>query len=359
MRAVVLRDVGLPLEVTGDLEVKGPEAGEVRVSLGASGVCRSDLSLLDGTIPWPMPCVPGHEGAGTVVEVGSGVRSVGVGDRVILSWIPVCGRCFFCRRNESNLCVGEGLVSVGGERVELSGESISQGIGLGTFCEQTVVREESVVPIPEDVPIEVAALIGCGVMTGVGAAVNGAGVEPGARVAVFGCGGVGINVIQGARVCGAGSILAVDPVGRKREWAEGFGATDVCSPEDAQGVMEEVTGGVGFDYVFEVVGSPDVIRSAWDMTRRGGSLTVVGAGAPDALVSFSAAELFSLEKSVQGCLYGSGNVQRDFGRWVELWRTGRLDLEGLISKRIQVEEVPQAFDDMREGTVIRSVVVFD
>ena len=356
MRAALLRGVGEALEVRDDLELEGPGPGEVRVRLAATGVCHSDLSLQDGTLPHPMPCVPGHEGAGVVVAVGEGVASPAEGDHVIISWVPPCGTCASCLGGQPNLCAALGLGSMPAPHLKHAGEAVFAGIGTATFAEETVVPASAAIRIDEDVPLDVASLIGCGVMTGVGAAINTARVVPGSSVVVIGCGGVGVNVVQGCRLAGAAEIVAVDLVDQKLEWARRFGATHGVKPDAVTATVQEVTGGRGFDYAFEVIGRPETIRAAWDATRRGGTTTVVGAGRLDAMVSFSAFELFYSEKALLGCVYGSADVRTDFDRLLRLWRQGRLNLEGLISRRIGLGDINEAFAAMQRGEVIRTVV---
>lgn len=358
MRGAVLRNVGEALEIRDDLELDDPGPGEVRVRIAASGVCHSDLSLQDGTIPHPMPCVPGHEGAGEVVALGAGVTDLAEGDHVIISWVPPCGRCAACLGGQPNLCTAIGLGSMPSPHLKIGADVVFAGIGTATFADETVVPATAAIKIPRDVPFDIASLIGCGVMTGVGAAINTAKVRPGSSVAVIGCGGVGVNVIQGARIAGAAEIVAVDVVDQKLEWAKQFGATHAVRPDALPTTSNELTGGAGFDYVFEVIGRPETIRSAWDVTRRGGTTVVVGAGRLDAQVSFSAFELFYSEKALLGCVYGSADVRTDFHRLLRLWRSGRLDLEGLISRRIDLADINEAFAAMQRGEVIRTVVQY-
>lgn len=352
MRAAILRGVGEALEVR-EVELTGPGPGEVRVRIAATGVCRSDLSLQDATLPHPFPCVPGHEGAGTVVEVGPGVDEVAVGDHVILTWVVPCGRCRFCLGGQANLCP-DAMGALNVAHIHDGTVAVTSGMGTGTFAEEAVVPAAAAIPIDADMPLDIAALLGCGVTTGVGAALNTARVEPGSRVAVLGCGGVGVNVVQGAAIAGAAEIVAVDTSAAKRDGAGAFGATSACAPED----LATAAGG-GFDFAFDVVGSPATIRLAWDATRRGGTTVVVGAGRMDAAVTFSPFELFYMERALKGCVYGSADVRRDFHRFIELWRTGRLELEALISRRIGLDEVNAAFAAMDAGEVLRSVIVFD
>ena len=360
MRGAVLTEVGKPLEIRDDLVLREPGPGEVLVALRASGVCHSDLSLQNGTLTAAPPVVLGHEGAGEILATGPGVTDVAAGDHVILVWIPPCGSCALCLGGQPQLCTVARLARAG-QVSPLGGSDgpIALGLGIGTFGEQTVVPRSAVVRIDADISFDVAALVGCGVMTGVGAAINTARVTPGSTVAVIGCGGVGINVIQGARLAGAATIVAVDRMASKLEMAGRFGATHQVR-DDALGAAVDglTTDGAGFDYVFEVVGRSATIRLAWDATRRGGTTVVVGAGSRTDLVSFSAGELFSSEKRLLGCLYGSADVRTDFGRLLRLWQAGRLDLTGLVSRRIRLDEVNEAFAAMEAGEVVRSVIEF-
>jgi S-(hydroxymethyl)glutathione dehydrogenase / alcohol dehydrogenase len=359
MRAAILRGLNEKLEVRDDVSAEGPGAGEVRVRIAASGVCHSDISVQDGRVPHLMPVVLGHEGAGEVVAVGDGVSELAVGDHVIISWVPPCGKCFWCMRGEPNLCMTHMMELMNSPRFKAAEEPLFGMAGTGTFAEELVIPPGAAIKIPSDIPFDIASLIGCGVTTGVGAALNTARVRPGSSVVVFGCGGVGISVIQGARIAGAAEIVAVDLRDDKIEMAKKFGATHGAKPDDLAAVSAEVTDGIGFDYAFEVVGYPTTIRQAWDATRRGGTTIVVGMGGVDAMVQFSAFELFFNEKKILGCLYGSANVRTDFHRFIRLWRQGKLDLEGMITRRIDLSDINEAFEACSQGEVIRSVVQFN
>jgi S-(hydroxymethyl)glutathione dehydrogenase/alcohol dehydrogenase len=354
MRGVILREVGKPVEVSDELTLRRPGPGEIRVRIRAAGVCHSDLSMCNGTLPARLPLVPGHEGAGEVVELGPGVTGPAPGTHVILSWIPPCGECYFCLGGQPNLCVS--ARGTAAPTLSAGGEQVHAALGVGVFAEETVVDARAAIPIPDDVPFDVAAVVGCAVLTGVGAVVNTARVRPGSSVVVIGCGGVGLNVIQGARLAGAAPVLAVDRFPDKLEAARRFGATDVTTPDGLGDAIKELTEGRGFDYAFEVVGRSATIRQTWQATRRGGTTVVVGAGSAEDPVSFSAAELFATERRLLGCLYGSGDVRTDFGRLLRLWQAGRIDLSGLISRRITLDEVGEAFTAMESGDVIRSLV---
>lgn len=355
MRAALFHATGdETADVRDDVEVVPTGPGLVRIAIRATGVCHTDISSMNGTIPQPAPCVLGHEGAGEVVEVGQGVDTVSVGDHVVVSWVPPCGKCTDCLNGRPHLCM-TGFIT-GGPRFLLGDTPVHGVANTGTFTEQLVVPAAAAVKIDDDVPWDVASLLGCGVMTGVGAAINTAQVRPGSSVVVFGCGGVGISVIQGARIAGAAEIVAVDLVEGKREHARQFGATHTASPDELAGVSAQVTKGAGFDYGFEVVGIPATIRGTYDAVRRGGTAVVVGAGRADQTIELNAFELFFMEKRLIGSLYGSADVRVDFDRLLRLWRAGRLDLEGMISQKVGLSDVNKALADMKNGDVIRTVI---
>jgi S-(hydroxymethyl)glutathione dehydrogenase/alcohol dehydrogenase len=360
MRAALLRNTGdTELEVRDDLEVLDVEAGEVRVDIQATGVCHSDLSVINGTIPQAAPVVLGHEGAGIVAAVGEGVTSVAVGDHVIVAWSPPCSTCRFCvDRRQPHLCSDIQMLMGGRAHFVLDGAPVHGMAGTGTFAEQMVVPHQAVVKIDQDVPFEIASLVGCGVMTGVGAAINTARIEPGASVVVFGCGGVGVACIQGARIAGAAEIVAVDLVDAKLEQALRFGATHAVKPDELDSLKRKLTGGDGFDHALEAIGNPRTMRASYDAIRRGGTATIVGVGKFDEEVVFSAFELFYSEKTIKGSYYGSADVRSDFERVLRLWRTGRLDLEGMISRRIGLDDVNDAMRQLEAGQVIRQVISF-
>ena len=366
-RAAVLPAVGSPLEIRSDVEVEAPRAGEVMIKLAASGVCHSDLSMQNGTLMTPTPVVLGHEGAGEVVAVGEGVAGLEPGDHVVISWVPQCGECFFCRRGQPQLCeqgvraaVTGGLLD-GSTRFTSAGAPLFQMAAAGTFSEYTVVPAIGAVKIPGDVDLRVAALIGCGVLTGVGAALNTARIREGDTVAVVGCGGVGLNVIQGAVVAGAAEVIAVDTAPTKLEMAKAFGATatvDASAGNPVSGVMER-TSQRGADVAFEVVGLGPTIEQTISMVRRGGQAVLVGVPRMDVTVTLPAfVGLVLAEKNIQGCWYGSSDVRRDVPRILGLWREGRLHLEELISREIALDGVNEAFEAMGTGEVARSVIVY-
>ena len=362
MRAAVMHETGPEalVDLRDDVIAVGPGPREVRVRLRATGVCHSDLSVLTGVIPSAMPAVLGHEGAGEVIEVGEQVTSVSPGQRVVISWTPACGDCEECRRGIPFLCLTYVVEGFTTPRFELGDGTAAFGMaGCGTWAEEMVVPWQAVIPVADDVPFACAALLGCGIPTGVGAVINTAKVIPGSSVAVVGCGGVGLAAIQGARIAGAATILAVDPLPGKHAKALELGATHAVTPDDAEQARKELTGGKGFDYAFEVVGRSATIRAAWRLARRGGDVIVVGAGARDDTVPFTAWELLFDGKNLLSSLYGGCDLRRDIPRFVGLWRAGRLDIAGLITRQIRFGELNDAVRALRGGEVIRQVVAFD
>ncbi|GAA2420623.1 Zn-dependent alcohol dehydrogenase [Streptomyces pulveraceus] len=358
MRAAVLHEIGQDkLEVLDDVEAVGFGPGKVRLRIRATGLCHSDISAMNGVLPQPAPFIPGHEGAGEVLDVGDGVTGLSAGDRVLVCWLPACGACPSCKRGQTQLCLA-GFMNAGTPNFKRSGGSsdVFGFAGTGTFTEEVVVGAGCAVPIPDDVPFEIAALIGCGVTTGLGAAINTAQVEAGSSVAVIGCGGVGISTIQGARVRGAAQIVAVDPVASRREAALRFGATEAVSPDEFADAKQRITAGEGFDYVFEVVGKSATARTAYENTRRGGTLCIVGAGAMDDNFQVNMFELFFDEKRILPSMYGGGDVLRSYERAIALWRAGRIDLESMITHRVRLDGINDALDQMRTGESLRTCI---
>ncbi|MET7712441.1 Zn-dependent alcohol dehydrogenase [Streptomyces sp. NPDC005407] len=359
MRAAVLHEIGQDkLEVLDDVEAVGFGPGKVKIRVRATGLCHSDISAMNGVLPQPAPFVPGHEGAGEIIDIGDGVSGLSQGDRVLLCWLPACGVCPACKRGQTQLCLA-GFMNAGTPNFKRPGGSPSDVFGFagtGTFTEEVVVDAGCAVPIPDDVPFDIAALIGCGVTTGLGAAINTADVAAGSSVAVIGCGGVGISAIQGARLKGAAQIVAVDPVASRREAALRFGATEAVSPDELADAKQRVTADEGFDYVFEVVGKSATARTAYETTRRGGTLCVVGAGAMDDFIQLNMFELFFDEKRILPSMYGGGDVLTSYERAIALWRAGRIDLEGLITHRVRLAEINDALAQMRTGEALRTCI---
>jgi len=341
-----------------DLKPNPPGPRDVVVEIGASGVCHSDLSIMRGYVPVPPGMVLGHEGAGRVVEVGSEVSRVQKGDRVVASFVPACGGCWHCLREETEMCEKENEIAYQMRGARPDGNPYFCMTGLGTFSEAMTVNEASVVKVETDLPDAQLALIGCGVTTGVGAALNTAHVKPGSTVAVLGCGGVGQAVIQGARIAGAARIFAIDPQELKRTTAKLLGATDVIDPAAGDPVQQvkDLTKGRGVDYAFEVIGLPETILTAYNLARRGGEAIVVGMARLDAQFTLPAFGIFYDQKTLKGSKYGSAQVRRDFPLFVELIEAGRLDISSMVSKTIKLDQVNDAFRAMEAGEVIRSVI---
>lgn len=358
MRAAVFVEQDQPL-VIEDVEAVEPGPQDVVVNVAASGVCHSDLSVMNGGLPLPPPCILGHEGTGTVDWVGSEVTNLRPGDRVVATFVPACGQCWFCTHDASNLCVGTAETAMAPRATRADGSVAAGFAGLGTFTDVMTVRGAQAVKVESDLPDEQLALIGCGVTTGVGAALNTAKVEPGSSVAVIGCGGVGQAVVQGARIAGAARIIAIDPVELKRKAAEQLGATDLVDPSagDPVAQVQQLTGGRGADYAFEVIGRPETIVQAFTTARRGGTAVVVGMARMDSEVTLPGFSMFYDEKKLLGCVYGSAQVRRDFQRFIDLVETDRLDLGAMVSRTIKLDEVNDAFRAMQAGEVIRSVIV--
>jgi len=348
------------------LTLDEPRHGEVLVRIAASGVCHSDYHLVSGATKHPMPVVPGHEGAGVVETVGPGVTRIQPGDHVTLNWAPDCGHCFYCMRGKPNLCetflkpIWAGTMLDGTPRLHKNGQPVFHFCGLASFAEYAVIPQESCVPIRKDVPLKVAALVGCAVATGVGAVMYTAQVRPGESVVVFGCGGVGLNILQGAVLSGADPIIAVDTNPGKMEIARQFGATHSLKSDDVTvRTIRELTGGRGADYAFEAVGVPAVQELAFKATRRGGTLVLAGLAPMDSGTNLPGAIITRHEKVIKGSYYGTVNASRDFPLLLDLYVAGKLKLDELISKEYTLSEINEAYDAMLTGEVARGVVVFD
>src|SRR5262252_3631252 len=363
MRAAVLYQPGEPLRVE-EVELAAPRAGEVRVRVAAAGVCHSDYHYMRGDLVGNLPAVLGHEGAGVVEEVGPGVTSVRPGDHVVLLWRTSCGRCEFCSTGRPALCPDGAAVRASGRmpdgtsRLSRDGVEIKHFLGVSCFAEQTVCQERSVLKLPDGVPLPVGAVAGCAVMTGVGAVVNTARVEPGSSVLVVGAGGVGLCAIMGAVLAGAARIVAADLNAGRLELATAFGATDVvdASREDVVQAVKQVTGG-GVDYAFEVIGLPATVVQAVKALRAGGTAVAIGIAPAGAAAPVDLGELVRQEKTLKGSIYGSTRPQADFPRLFELYRRGRLPLDRLVTRQWPLQEINEAYEALAAGTVARSVVV--
>jgi Zn-dependent alcohol dehydrogenase len=337
----------------------------VLVRIGAAGVCHSDYHFMNGDLTVGLPCVLGHEGAGVVEEVGRGVTAVRPGDHVVLLFRPNCGHCEFCSQGRPALCWmaaqirNTGRLLDGTSRFSRAGTEIKHFLGVSCFAERTVVPEQGVVPIPKDVPMEVAALVGCAVMTGVGAVMNTARVTPGAGVLVIGAGGVGLNCVMGAALVGAHPIIVADLVDSKLETAMDFGATHVVNAgtRDLVESVRELTGGEGVDFSFEAIGNPKAMTQAFQSLRRGGVATAVGIAPLGSEMTVSAGDLVYMEKSLKGSYYGSTRPQADMPRLLQLYKAGKLPVDRLISRRYPLDQVNEAYDAMLAGEVARSVLI--
>jgi S-(hydroxymethyl)glutathione dehydrogenase/alcohol dehydrogenase len=363
-KAVICRELNKPV-VVEEISVDSPRRGEVMVKVAACGVCHSDLSATNGTIALPPPLVLGHEGAGEVVEVGEGVTGLAIGDHVVSSFIYMCGKCRFCVSGRPVLCLDQNKALTtpleGTPRVhDRAGNPLGVFSGCGAMAEFATLSVENVVRIDPKVPLDRAALVGCAVTTGVGAVFNTARVEPGSTVAVFGCGGVGLNVIQGAAIAGAERIVAIDTLEEKLELAKRFGATDtlLAKPgEDVVKPLKKMTG-IGPDYAFECVGAGALVEAAYRAIRRGGKAVVVGVARPTDTTTFKPMTMVFEEKSLQGSYFGSSVPRIDFPRMLQLYMAGRLKLDELITRRYAIDEAPQAFADLESGRNARGVIMF-
>ena len=365
-KAAVCVGLDQPLEIL-DIGIDKPHAEEVRVRMGASGVCHSDLSIQNGTIMSAFPVVLGHEGAGVVEEVGEGVTHVKPGDHVVVSWVPQCGECYFCTRHQGELCerantaMATGGLLDGTYRFDLDGQPLAQMAASGTFSEYSIIPASGAVKVTDDVPMPIAALIGCGVLTGAGASLNTADIKRGDTVAVLGCGGVGLNVIQGARIAGAERIIAIDQNETKLAMAKQFGATDTVNASQVSAVSQvmDMTEQRGADVAFEVIGLQQTIDDVITMTRRGGQAILVGVPRMEVMVQLPAFMGVVLqEKAIKGCWYGSSNVHTDVAKLVDLYQKGDLKLDELVSREITLDQVNDAFAAMKTGEIARSVIVY-
>jgi Zn-dependent alcohol dehydrogenase len=363
-RAVVARELGKPV-VVEEVTFDPPARGEAVVKIEAVGVCHSDLSGTNGTIALPLPLILGHEAAGKVIEVGEGVTDVAVGDHVLANWIYMCGRCRYCTIGRPVLCdlQGKALYTMfdGTSRTrDAAGNALNVFSGVGVMAEYAVMHERNVVKYDPKVPADRAALVGCAVTTGVGAAINTARVVPGSTCGVWGAGGIGLNVIQGCAIAGAERIFAIDTSDAKLELARTFGATDVIKTsagEDLTKPLKKATGG-GLDYAFECVGSGEVAAAAYKALRRGGLAVVVGVAPANASTSIVTRTLPFEEKTLTGSYFGSARPREDFPRMLSLYSAGKLKLDELVTQRYSIDDAPRAFADLESGKNARGVIVF-
>jgi Zn-dependent alcohol dehydrogenase len=362
MRAAIATEAGKPLELVSDLELRPPRAGEVRVRVHHCGLCHSDVTVRDAGMA--LPIVLGHEAAGVVEELGAGVGGLAPGDKVVLTPCPPCGACYWCVRGEASLCerslgVMTSTFPDGSTGLSRKGKSVFRGLNVAAFAESTVVHATGAIKVPADTPLDVACVIGCAVQTGVGAVLNTARVEEGASVLVMGLGGIGLSVVQGARLANAARIIASDPVPQRRETAKALGATDLLDPkqDDVAAAARALTGGIGVDYAFETAGVAALVNTGFFATRNGGAVVCVGAPPAEQSITLAPASLFVVSgKRLLGCLLGSCNSIRDVPRLLALWRAGRLDLDAMVTARRPLAEINEAMEDLMAARGIRTVL---
>lgn len=363
-KAVVCRELNAPV-VVETITVQKPQAGEVLVEMKACGVCHSDLSATNGTIAFPLPLILGHEGAGIVVEVGEGVTELAPGDHVLTSFVSMCGRCRYCQTGRPQLCDqgAKTLVTLPGGALrtqDAAGKPLNIFSGCGSMSQYQTLHQDNLVKIDAEVPLDRAALIGCGVMTGFGAAANTARVEPGSRAVVFGAGGVGLSAIQGCVVCGASQVVAVDTSEAKLDFARQMGAThtiDASKEENVVKALRKITEG-GVDYAFECVGHGEIAEQAYGSLSKGGTAIIVGVAPLAHKTSVRTASLTFEEKTLTGSYFGSARPRQDFPRLISLYKGGRLKLDELVTRTYSIDEAPQAFEDLAQGRNARGVIVF-
>jgi S-(hydroxymethyl)glutathione dehydrogenase/alcohol dehydrogenase len=352
MQGAVFHEIGGPIAVE-DLGLRDPAEGEVRIAIRAAGLCHSDVSAINGTYPTPRPTVLGHEGAGYVDALGAGVRSLKEGDAVVVSTLANCGRCPACDVGRPTLCHNPPRP---GTPFTFRGQPAYNFANASTFAEHTVVKESSAIPIPREMPMAQAALIGCGIITGVGAVLNRAKVEAGQTMGVFGAGGIGLNILQGGVLAGARRIIAVDLVPAKLAWARQFGATDVIDGREGDPIarVKELTGGRGVDHAFEAVGHVAAIDQAFQSLAPGGTLTIVGVPKLDARADFLVNALRT-DRAILGCRYGTARPHNDFPMLADLYLRGKLKIDELVTRRYRLDEINRAMDDLERGELARGV----
>jgi S-(hydroxymethyl)glutathione dehydrogenase / alcohol dehydrogenase len=366
MKAAVLDKVGGKYEIR-DVELDAPKGREVLVDVKASGLCHSDEHIRSHDFGFPMPTVLGHEIAGIVREIGPDVTSLAVGDHVAGSLVSFCGNCDQCMQGAPFRCLNQNTSTARGvdetQRITAGdGTPITQFMGLAGFAEQALSHENNLVKINKEIPFDRACLLGCGVVTGIGTAINTAGVRPGDYVAVFGCGGVGLNGVQGARIAGARRIIAIDLQPEKLELAKKFGATDTINPKDEDVVERvlEITGGYGVHHAFEMIGVLATMKQAFEILGMDGTAYVVGMQQPDSTLDLTLfGDVLMKRKSVKGVFMGSTNPQIDIPMYADLYVQGRLNLDDLVSKRIGLDEINEAYQELEGGKVARAVITFD
>jgi S-(hydroxymethyl)glutathione dehydrogenase/alcohol dehydrogenase len=366
-RAAIVRGTGQPFEVI-EMELDEPKAGEVLIRWVAAGLCHSDLHLKSGDLVPRYPMVGGHEGAGIIEQVGAGVTRLKPGDHVICSFLPVCGHCRWCSTGRSNICdmgatILDGMLTDGTYRFHAGGEDFGGMCMLGTFSERSVISENSAVKVDDDLPLDKVVLIGCGVPTGWGSSVHAAATEPGDTIAIYGIGGIGINSVQGAALAGARNVVAIDPLANKREAAEQFGATHSCeTAEEAHELIQQLTRGVGADKAIITVGVVDskVVSDSVNVIRKGGTVVITGLADPTKTnIELNSSMLTLFEKTVKGSLFGSGDPFHDIPKMVELYQSGDLKLDEMITQTYTLDQVNEGYQDLEDGKNIRGVIKYD
>lgn len=361
-RAAVLYGTNQPFEVE-EVELEGPGPGEVLVEMAAGGICHSDWSVVNGTIPKQFPIILGHEGSARVLEVGPGVKLVKPGDPVILSWVPDCGYCHYCMTGKANLCdnrqpYADGTLGNDIIRFHKNGQPVRHFNGVSSFSQYAVCPERGCVPIDPRIPLDRAALIGCAVSTGVGAVIFTAQVPPGATMVVYGAGGVGLNAIQGGALVNASKVIAVDVNNGKLEMARAFGATHTINATETDPVAAvlDLTGGRGAEYAFEAIGRPETIRQAFESVCKGGTAVAIGIARREALIPIPPQNLVYGERKLIGSFYGSTRPRTDFARFVDLYLGGQLKLDQLVTKEWRLDQINEAFAAMNHGEVARGII---
>jgi len=359
MKAAVCREHGKPL-VIETLDLDAPQAGEVKVKIAACAICHSDIIFMDGGWGGEVPAVYGHEAAGVIDEVGPGVTSLKPGDHVVVTLVRSCGHCFFCEQGDPHICETQFRLDANSPLHGNQGQSITHGLRTGAFAEYAVVDASQVVSIPDSLPLDSASLLACGVITGLGAVVNTANVIPGSSVVVIGTGGVGLNSVQGARIAGACTIVAVDLSNSKLAAATAFGATHTVNPdeENARSAVRALTQGRGADYVFVAAGSVRAIEQSVGLTRKGGTICIVGMPPSGAKVALEGVSIADNAKKLIGSKMGSTRLQTDIPKLVTLYQQGRLKLDELVSNRYPLDQINEAIASTRQGEALRNVIVF-
>ena len=365
MKSALVEKIGTAPIIVEDVECSSPGPGQIKVTVSHCGICHSDLTFLESTMT-QIPVILGHEAAGTVTEIGAGVTTFVEGDSVMLSPFAPCGRCYFCIRGETVLCsdaasMFTGLLPDGTSPFSRNNELVYRGLGVGGFAQETVVGETGAVKISPEIPRNIAAVMGCAVQTGVGAVTNTAKMEAGATALIMGLGGIGISILLGTKVVGASQVIVSDPVKERRDYALKLGASIALDPNDVDvaGTVQDLTNGIGVDYSFDAAGSADLVSVGIKASRNGGTTVMVGAPPVEHDLKIPTVVGFGItEKKLLGCLYGSSDSRREVPRLLDLWKAGKLDLEGLITNRRPLEEINLGFEDMKKGEGIRTILEF-